>query len=160
MIPSRPVPKGSLAAATLPARPAVAEPAARRHALLIAVGALAVSLLAVVPATIVRLHQTALQERSAPVVTVEVTAEGMRFVPDEIHVPRGALVRIVLTNQDPLSPHDLQTFGQRGDARVIAWPGETRTATFSAADRPGRYAFLCTLRGHADAGMKGVIVVE
>lgn len=144
----------------VPAVQPAAEPAARRHALLIALGALLVSVLAIVPATIVRLHQTALDESSAPVVTVEIAAEGMRFVPDEIHVPRGALVRIEFTDHDPTGPHDLQTFGQRGDVRVIAWPGETRTATFSAADRPGRYAFLCTLRGHADAGMKGVIVVE
>jgi nitrite reductase (NO-forming) len=76
-------------------------------------------------------------------------------------VPAGANVRVDLVNEDRSgTPHDFQTFGQRRDARIVAWPGETRSVVFKAADRPGRYAFICTVRGHSAAGMTGVIVVE
>jgi azurin len=39
-------------------------------------------------------------------------------------------------------------------------PGEQDTATFNAPTTPGRYPFLCSFPGHAQVGMRGVLIVE
>jgi plastocyanin len=137
--------------------------AARREGVLIALGALGVSLLFLTPLALTRLRQDAvtLQE---PAVIVQIAAEGLRFVPDGMRVPAGASVRVEFTNNDPTSPHDFQTIGQYRDARIVLWPGESRASGFIAANRPGRYSFICTIRTgttrHADIGMVGTIIVE
>jgi azurin len=39
-------------------------------------------------------------------------------------------------------------------------PGEQDTATFAAPPAAGRYPFLCSFPGHAQVGMRGVLIVE
>jgi uncharacterized cupredoxin-like copper-binding protein len=39
-------------------------------------------------------------------------------------------------------------------------PGHTEVATFTAPSEPGEYSFLCTVPGHAEAGLMGTFVVE
>ena len=39
-------------------------------------------------------------------------------------------------------------------------PGEQDAATFVVPRAPGRYPFLCSYPGHAQVGMRGVLVVE
>jgi azurin len=39
-------------------------------------------------------------------------------------------------------------------------PGEHDTATFAAPASPGRYPFICSFPGHAQVGMRGVLIVE
>jgi len=34
------------------------------------------------------------------------------------------------------------------------------TATFAAPAAPGRYPFICSFPGHAQVGMRGVLIVE
>jgi len=131
-----------------------------RAGLLVALGALAFGVLVLAPLSLLAVRRTAIGEQTAGVTTVQIAAEGMRFVPDEIHVPRGATVKVEFTNRDPTTPHDFQTYGQVGEAHVVAWPGETYTVYFKASPTPGRYPFICTVRGHSEAGMNGVIVVE
>jgi plastocyanin len=146
-----------------PVAPRAAAPSAsgqRRGGLLVALGALGIGVLVLAPLSLLSIRRTAIGDQSTGVVSVQVAAEGMRFVPGEIHVPRGATVKVEFSNQDPTTPHDFQTFGQVGEARVVAWPGETRTVYFKASSTPGRYPFICTVRGHSDAGMNGIIVVE
>ena len=137
--------------------------AASRDGILIALGALGVSLLFLTPLALSRLRQDALTLQE-PAVIVQIAAEGMRFVPDGMRVPAGASVRVEFTNTDPTSPHDFQTTGQYRDGRIVLWPGETRATGFIAASRPGRYSFICTIRTgttrHADLGMVGTIIVE
>ena len=137
--------------------------AARREGLLIALGALGVSFLFLAPLALSRLRQDAATLRE-PAVVVKISAEAMRFVPDGMRVPTGASVRVEFTNSDPTSPHDFQTTGQYRDGRIVLWPGESRASGFIASNRPGRYAFLCTVRTgatrHADLGMVGTIIVE
>lgn len=126
---------------------------------LIAFGALGVSLLVLAPLALIGLRRdvATLQQ---PAVTVEVKAVGMRFAPEGIRVPAGASVRVEFANEDPSSPHDFQTMGQYRDARIVLWPGERRVSGFIAARTPGRYSFICTVRGHTEAGMVGTIIVE
>ena len=137
--------------------------AARRDGVLIALGALGVSLLFLTPLALTRLRQDAATLRE-PALTVQISAESMRFAPDGMRVPAGASVRVEFTNSDPASAHDFQTTGQYRDARIVLWPGETRASGFIAADKPGRYSFICTIRTgatrHADLGMVGTIIVE
>ena len=39
-------------------------------------------------------------------------------------------------------------------------PGEQDAATFVVPRAPGRYPFLCSYPGHAQVGMRGVLVLE
>src|SRR5688572_24959091 len=137
--------------------------AARREGLFIALGALGVSLLFLTPLALTRLRQDA-ATLQATSITVQIAAEGMRFVPEGMRVPAGASVRVEFTNNDPTSAHDFQTTGQYRDGRIVLWPGETRASGFIASNKPGRYSFVCTVRTgatrHADLGMVGTIIVE
>jgi uncharacterized cupredoxin-like copper-binding protein len=49
--------------------------------------------------------------------------------------------------------------GKEAAVHVAVDPGETATVAFTP-DQPGEYEFLCTVGGHADAGMVGTIIVE
>ena len=143
-------------------QPAVSVPTRPRQRFpLVLVLALGVSLFVFTPLTMLSLHQEVVSVQEGPSVTVDIVADGLRFVPSVIHVPRGANVRINFANRDPSgTPHDLQTYGQRRDIHILAWPGENQPTVFKATDTLGRYAFICTIRGHSEAGMTGVIVVE
>lgn len=45
-------------------------------------------------------------------------------------------------------------------ATKLLGPGESDTITVTAPDKPGRYPFVCTFPGHAQAGMRGTLIVE
>ena len=45
-------------------------------------------------------------------------------------------------------------------ATKLLGPGERDTATFAAPATPGRYPFICSFPGHAQVGMRGVLIVE
>jgi azurin len=45
-------------------------------------------------------------------------------------------------------------------ATKLLGPGERDTATFAAPTVPGTYPFLCSYPGHAQVGMRGVLIVE
>ncbi len=63
------------------------------------------------------------------------------------------------TNDAPIS-HNF-TIEDSGGKQVAATPtfsGGTKSVT--ATLKPGTYTFLCTVPGHADAGMKGTLTVK
>lgn len=124
-----------------------------------ALGALGVSVLVLAPLALIALRRDAATLQQ-PAVVVEVRAVGMRFSPEGIRVPAGASVRVEFANDDPASPHDFTTMGQYRDARIVLWPGERRASGFIAAKTPGRYTFICSVRGHTEAGMVGTLTVE
>ena len=52
---------------------------------------------------------------------------------------------------------------RRGDilaSTKLLGPGEKDTATFTVPSAPGRYPFVCSFPGHAQVGMRGVLIVE
>ncbi len=80
---------------------------------------------------------------------------GLAFDPDEITVTAGEDIAIVLTSEDSLHDFTVDEF----DAHVPAAAGETGFGGFRAGE-PGRYRFYMLRRGHREAGMEGVLVVE
>ena len=83
------------------------------------------------------------------------TARSFRFAPDQTTVRAGEDIAIVLASQD--SEHDF-TVDELG-AHVTAEAGTTAVGGLRA-DKPGRYTFYCSVAGHREAGMEGVLTVE
>lgn len=94
--------------------------------------------------------------------SVTVVLEDLRFRPNRLDAQVGVPLTLRLTNRG-LERHDLNfpSLHMPGLAGVesILEPGETRTITLRF-DEPGVHTFICTLPGHAAAGMTGVVVVR
>jgi len=84
---------------------------------------------------------------------LEVTAVDLGFEPKELTVDKAGTYAVTLTNTGSI-PHDI-TFadGTAGSAK----PGEAVTVNVAVPD--SGMTFLCSIPGHADAGMKGSITV-
>lgn len=119
---------------------------------------------------------------------VQVVAREGRFVPDQIAIPDGELVRLRFTNEDGQehdlqvvgidvevreggaagaehgagagnSPHGGQANGQMGPIAVHTTAYGSDEISFVARGK-GTYEVWCTLTGHKDAGMVGRLLVE
>ena len=105
---------------------------------------------------------------------IEVAARDIRFVPDEITIPAGKTVRLVLVNEDEGTAHDLEAEGltvrrmeggghpgEHGGGDMLAVHSEEgeRSSVVFVAETPGTYEIFCTVPGHRDAGMVGRIIV-
>ena len=86
----------------------------------------------------------------------------MRFTPNRIDAKVGVPLTVRLTNKGT-ERHDLnfEALHMPGLVAVesILEPGETRTITLTF-DQPGTHTFICTLPGHAAAGMTGAAFVS
>jgi len=88
---------------------------------------------------------------------VDVTAEGFRFSPADVTVRAGEWVALSFTNTDAVV-HDWMVEGIP-NVDVAARPGQTADLRF-VLDEPGTYMVMCSIPGHAEAGMVGMLVVE
>ena len=88
---------------------------------------------------------------------VAVTARNLQFEPAEIHVPSGGFVVIRFANADSVF-HDWNVEGL-ANVDAGARPGQTQEIRVRL-DRPGTYRIVCSVEGHAAAGMVGTLVVE
>ncbi|MDQ2965884.1 MAG: heavy metal translocating P-type ATPase [Chloroflexota bacterium] len=88
---------------------------------------------------------------------VDVVAREIRFDPDVIHVHAGEFVVLTLRNDDPIF-HDLEVQGL-ANVDVAARPGQIARLRVRI-DEPGTYRFICTVEGHAEAGMIGTLIVD
>lgn len=86
---------------------------------------------------------------------VEVEAVDLAFRPGRIEATAGEAITIDLTNTGRVL-HDF-SIPELG-FRLVAGAGETARGSL-VVDEPGEYRFLCTVPGHADAGMVGVLAV-
>jgi plastocyanin len=84
---------------------------------------------------------------------ITVCAADTRYDVHTINASPGPL-KITLVNDGALF-HTLKITGMSPELQ--ANPGKSATGTFTLAK--GTYAFECTVSGHAEAGMKGTIVV-
>lgn len=90
----------------------------------------------------------------APTLVVE--AVDFAFELNRVEVATDQEFNLTLVNQGALL-HDL-TIPDLG-IRVVARPGESTTVGVTAQP-PGEYLMLCTVPGHAEAGMEGWLVVH
>jgi Cu+-exporting ATPase len=88
---------------------------------------------------------------------IEVTARNVRFEPAEVRVRAGDVVVVRFTNADPIF-HDWMAEGL-ANVDAAARPGQTQQIRFRA-DTPGTYELICSVEGHAEAGMRGTLIVE
>ena len=92
----------------------------------------------------------------------EVVLEEMRFKPNRINAKVGVPLTFRLTNEGT-ERHDLNFESIHmpglGGVESILEPGETRSITLTF-DEPGTHLFICTLPGHAAAGMTGALFVS
>jgi Cu+-exporting ATPase len=93
----------------------------------------------------------------AGAVTIDVTASDMRFVPADIEIPAGRFVIVRFTNDDAVF-HDWTVEGL-ANIDANARPGQTQRIRFRI-DEPGSWTVVCSVEGHADAGMTGRLVVR
>ena len=94
--------------------------------------------------------------------SAEIVLEDMRFTPNRIDARVGVPLTVRLTNRGT-ERHDLNFEalhmpGLQG-VEAILNPGETRTIRLTF-EQPGTHTFICTLPGHAAAGMTGAAFVK
>lgn len=108
--------------------------------------------------------------------TIEITMEGMRFVPDTIEVKAGETIRFFHRNLDAV-PHEM-VIGTPAELKehaammrkmpvmehaepnmITVGPGQ-RGGLVWQFDKPGTVPFACLIPGHLEAGMKGRIEVR
>ena len=93
----------------------------------------------------------------ASAVRIDVVARDVRFTPPDARTTAGAWTVLRFRNDDPVF-HDWEVEGL-ANVDAGARPGQTARARF-IIDRPGTYTIMCTVPGHAEAGMTGTLVVE
>ena len=75
-----------------------------------------------------------------------VAAVNISYQPDEVRLPAGFPLRIVLDNRDAGVPHDIKVF--QGDTTIAQSPAVTGPATTEVRFgplAPGSYPFMCTV---------------
>jgi Cu+-exporting ATPase len=88
---------------------------------------------------------------------LEVVARDMAFEPAEMRIEAGRWTVVEFRNDDPIF-HDWEVEGL-ANVDAGARPGQTTTLRF-VIDAPGTYRYVCTVVGHAEAGMTGTLIVE
>jgi uncharacterized cupredoxin-like copper-binding protein len=86
--------------------------------------------------------------------TVTVAASNFKFKLSKTSVPKGK-VSFVVTNKSTI-PHDFKINGKKTPL-IKGGKSATLVVTFTKA---GKFPYLCTVPGHAAAGMKGSFTVS
>ncbi len=82
-----------------------------------------------------------------PSISLTIVAKGIRFAPNALSAPVGAMVNVTLDNQDSGVPHDITFFDPAG-TRVAGTEIATGPNASSTAFTPGgtgSYSFKCTV---------------
>lgn len=94
--------------------------------------------------------------------TIEIVMEDLRFMPNRVDVKVGEPVRLRVVNRGrerhDLNFPSLHMPGLQGIETILE-PGESRTVDV-VFDQAGEHQFICTLPGHAAAGMTGAVFVR
>ena len=105
---------------------------------------------------------TTAQTQTVPIgvtASEKITVEGSEFsfIPSKITLKKGQTAEITFKNTGKF-PHNLSIADLGVKSKTIQ-PGEEDTFTVTA-DKTGQFGFVCTVPGHADKGMKGILTVE
>ncbi len=114
----------------------------------------AVAVLALTAAIATAGAAAAQPSRDAAVTTVNVTMTEFKFTLSKTSVKHGTVV-FVLHNAGSLV-HDFQIAGKKS---ALVNAGKTLSLRMTIA-KAGRYSYICTIPGHAAAGMKGTLRVK
>jgi len=87
---------------------------------------------------------------------LELTATEFHFDPADLAVPADTAVTIVLANEGAVE-HDL-VIEETGEMVVHVGPGETGEGQVTLPT--GTYTFYCSIPGHREAGMEGVLTAS
>jgi uncharacterized cupredoxin-like copper-binding protein len=79
----------------------------------------------------------------------------LRFTLSKKTVAKGSPVVFTVTNKGALA-HDFKIAGKKS---ALLAPGRTARVRVTFT-KTGKFAYLCTVKGHAGGGMKGVITVR
>jgi len=113
-----------------------------------------VALAAVVLAAAAVLALPALaREDAAKATSIKVNAVDLKFILPLKSAKAGQVVFIV-TNKGHV-PHDFKIAGKK---TPLIQPG--KNASLKVTLRKGKYPYMCTVPGHAAAGMKGIFVAK
>jgi uncharacterized cupredoxin-like copper-binding protein len=97
---------------------------------------------------------TAATQQKSATTTITVTATEFKFKLSKASAPKGT-VAFKVVNKGKV-PHDFKINGKKTKL-LAAGKSQTLTVTFAKA---GKQAYLCTVPGHAPAGMKGTFTVK
>lgn len=116
---------------------------------------------------------------------LSLTATDLAFSADQMEVTAGQLVKITLTNEGALEHdfsimamphtgeihvesnemggetmgHDMSSMDEQPEIHMAAAAGGSSTIEFTPSTA-GEYEFFCTIAGHKEAGMRGMLVVK
>ncbi len=85
--------------------------------------------------------------------TFTIQMENTNFLTSEIDASLGDNILVIIENLDP-GLHDFII--EEFDVAVENGAGETSVAAFTA-DRAGTFPFYCSVPGHREAGMEGIV---
>ena len=88
---------------------------------------------------------------------ITVTGTEYAFTPSTITVKKGEVVKLTFKNAGTY-PHNFTLADLNVKTKTIQ-PGQQDTITFTPT-KTGSFAYICTVPGHADRGMKGTLTVE
>lgn len=99
------------------------------------------------------------QATSSAMEVQKITVVGTEFAfsPSSFTLKKGQPVELTFKNNGAF-PHNLAITDLSVKTKTIK-PGEQDTIQFTP-DKTGQFAFLCTVPGHADKGMKGTLTVQ
>lgn len=101
-------------------------------------------------------HSAGMVDPDAP--EVELEAVEFAYNTSSFEIEAGRPVTIALHNQGVLE-HDITIEGFEHLGGAHAQPGEEAAFTVTI-EQPGEYRYYCTIPGHLEAGMEGVLVVR
>lgn len=87
------------------------------------------------------------------------TGNSMQFTPASFVVRAGEPVELTLRNDGQMVHDFALTEGVAQPVKIEARARQTARGTFTIAE-PGTYRFICSVGGHAAAGMTGTITVQ
>jgi uncharacterized cupredoxin-like copper-binding protein len=102
-----------------------------------------------VPTTVATAHT-----QSPKATTINVAMSEFKFKLSKASAPKGT-VNFKVTNKGHV-PHDFKINGKK--TKLLS-PGKTATLTIKF-QKTGKFAYLCTVPGHAASGMKGTFTVK
>ncbi len=97
------------------------------------------------------------KQKMQKIQTVAIAGNEFSFLPNEIHVKKGARVRVIFTNTGKY-PHNFVINELNVKSKTIK--SGKKTNVIFTANKTGSFQFYCSVPGHLDKGMKGTIVVE